>query len=354
MKRLMFDNLYSWSVFDDEKQFDFNGHLWVRAEGNVLVDPVPMQASDLLQLDDLGGASLIILTNRDHDRDALAFKEHTGAEIVAHEADVPGFDFPIDRKVRDGAEIVPDLRVLHLEHGKSPGEIALIWLGGRVAFIGDFLWGAPAGSLGLGAPPKVTDHPKALLELRKLLAFPSLDTLLLGDGMSIFSGAREALLLLLESRMDLYINRINLDDVSWVKRSGPGPYSFETKDIDALIGARNLGYQVVRIAPGKATYPAHFHHVAEELFYVMEGEANLQTPRGDISVRTGDFVACPPGRRSAHKFVNTGEVPCTLLMLGTSSVSDDVEYPDSGKVLVRANRRLFRLRDSVDYFDGEV
>ena len=65
--------------------------------------------------------ALIVLTNRDHDREAVGFKERTGAQLVAHEADAPLFDFPIDRTVGDGEEIVPDLRVLHLEHGKSPG-----------------------------------------------------------------------------------------------------------------------------------------------------------------------------------------------------------------------------------------
>ena len=41
-------------------------------------------------------------------------------------------------------------------------------------------------------------------------------------------------------------------------------------------------------------------------------------------------------------------------MLGTVSAADDVEYPDSGKVNVRAVRRLFRLKDAVGYFEGEV
>ena len=177
---------------------------------------------DRAQLVALGGAALIVLTNRDHDREAVGFKEHTGAQLVAHEADAPLFDFPIDRTVVDGEEIVPDLRVLHLEHGKSPGEMALTWHGGQVAFIGDFVWGAPAGTLSLGAPPKVADHAQALLQLRKLLAIPNLDALLLGDGHSIYTGAREALLALLESRSDLYINRINLDDIPWETRDGAG------------------------------------------------------------------------------------------------------------------------------------
>ncbi|MDE2935311.1 MAG: cupin domain-containing protein [Chloroflexota bacterium] len=354
MKRLMFEGLYSWSVFDEEKQFDFNGHLWVRPEGNVLIDPVPMGASDRAQLAALGGATTIVLTNRDHDREAVEFKEQLGAQLVTHVAEAPHFEFPIDRTVADGEEIVSDLRVLHLEHGKSPGEIALIWLGGQVAFIGDFVWGSPAGELSLGAPQKVSNHAQALLQLRKLLAIRPLDALLLGDGHSIYTGAREALLMLLESRSDIYINRINLDEVNWETRPGPGPYRLESKDIDSLIGARRLGYQLVRLAPGRATYPRHFHHVAEEMFYVTDGTCTLLTDRGEFAVRAGDFIAAPSGPSSAHKFVNNGTAPCTILMLGTVPTVDNVEYPDSGKVNVGAVRRLFRLKDAVDYFDGEA
>ena len=354
MKRLMFEGLYSWSVFDEEKQFDFNGHLWVRPEGNVMIDPVPMGPGDRAQLDALGGATTIVLTNRDHDRAAVGFRQQLGAQLVAHAAEAGQFDFPIDRTVADGEAIVPDLRALHLEHGKSPGEMALIWRGGEVAFIGDFVWGAPAGRLTLGAPPKVSDHARALLQLRKLLAIRPLDALLLGDGHSLYTGAREALLMLLESRSDIYINRINLDEVGWETRSGPGPYRLERKDIDALVGARRLGYQVVRLAPGHATSPRHYHHRAEELFHVMDGTCTLLTDRGEFAVRAGDFIAAPPGPRSAHKFVNDGTAPCTMLLLGTVPALDNVEYPDSGKVNVGAVRRLFRLADAVDYFDGEA
>ena len=47
MKRIICDDLYCWSVFSEMRQVDFNGHLWVRPEGNILIDPVPMIDSDL-------------------------------------------------------------------------------------------------------------------------------------------------------------------------------------------------------------------------------------------------------------------------------------------------------------------
>lgn len=45
MKQIVFEDMYCWSVFNDQRQIDFNGHLWVRREGNVLIDPVPMRTT---------------------------------------------------------------------------------------------------------------------------------------------------------------------------------------------------------------------------------------------------------------------------------------------------------------------
>ena len=110
MKQLIFDDIYSWSIFSEMRQIDFNGHLWVRPEGNVLIDPVPMIDSDLNQFDELGGASLIVLTNQDHEREAEFFRERTGAAIVIHEADAAALEVAADRQITDGEEIVPGLR----------------------------------------------------------------------------------------------------------------------------------------------------------------------------------------------------------------------------------------------------
>ncbi len=354
MKRVMFDDLYTWSVFNEEKQFDFNGFLWVRAAGNILIDPVPMSAGDAQQLDALGGAALIVLTNRDHERDAVAFKERTGAQIVAHAADAPLFELAVDRTVTDGEEIVPDLQVLHLAHGKSPGEIALLWQGGRVAFIGDYVWGHPVGSLVLGAEPAVTDPAQAALQLRKLLFIPQLDALLLGDGHSILNGARDALLAMLEARTDIYINRINLDEIPWWEtREAPGDFGYEFKNIDPLIGARHLGYQVIRLAPGRKAFPLHFHHFEEELGVVLDGTCTMRTSRGNVALRQGDFVAFPPGPNGDHQYLNEGTEPCTLLLLSNVAPSDISEYPDSNKVNMRGVRHIFRKEQRVDYWDRE-
>ena len=365
MKRLIFNDIYSWSIFSEMRQIDFNGHLWVRSEGNILIDPVPMIDSDLAQFDKLGGAALIVITNRDHEREADIFRKRTGAKIVVHEADADALAAPADRLITGSDEIVPGLGAIHLCYGKSPGEIALYFPERRALLSGDLIVGEPIGGLTLLADEKLADPPKAALELRKILAL-SFDAVLVGDGHSVIQDGRQRLIECLQRRTDIYINRINIDEMDWVKRNAeavrsrsvafepPEPYTFEEKDINPLIGARHLGYRLIRLQPGKASFPMHFHHFGEEMFCVMEGECTLKTPRSDLTVTKGDFIAFPPGPSGAHKFINEGDTPCTLLALGTELPYDIGEYPDSDKVFPGALKRIFRKTDSVSYWDGEV
>lgn len=120
--------------------------------------------SDLEQLAGLGAVRDIIITNRDHERQAAFFRERTGAQVVVHEA-APLLETAPDRTVSDADEIVPGLRAVHLLHGKSPGEIALHWPQKRLALAGDLVVGEPLGELSLLPDPKL-ESPAAALPQR--------------------------------------------------------------------------------------------------------------------------------------------------------------------------------------------
>lgn len=85
------------------------------------------------------------------------------------------------------------MEVIHLRYGKSPGEIALVWPSLGAAFISDLVWGGPSGVFSFLPDEKLADPARAALELRKLLAYPRVTTILVGDGHSIFGNAREKL-----------------------------------------------------------------------------------------------------------------------------------------------------------------
>ncbi len=124
------------------------------------------------------------------------------------------------------------------------------------------------------------------------------------------------------------------------------------------IGAKELGYAVVSLDPGKRSCPYHFHHSEEEMFYVLNGTGVLR--QGDkegeeeIEMTQGDFVAFPPNTGIAHQFINRSDEPFVYLAVSNQVKADVCEYPDSNKILVRQSRTMLRREPTLEYFDGEL
>ncbi len=322
MKQLVIPGFYSWSEFSHAKQMDFNGYLWVREGGNLLIDPVPMSDDDIRFTEAQGGVRWCIITNADHARDVAHLRQHFGFTVAAHSTDAPRLGVPVDERLEDGDEPIPGLHVLHLAHGKTPGEVAL-WLPERSTLVaGDILQGAPAGALSLPADSKLADPPRAALELRKLLRLP-VANLLVGDGHSLFGNAREAILACLEARSDIAIHHVRPAELPWQVVEQQGRYRHELKELSQLSGARKLAYNLRRLPAGGASGPIHFHRAEEELFVVLEGACELQSPSGTIALAEGDLVACPAGELGAHALVNNSSAPCIVFCLSDVITLDE-------------------------------
>jgi uncharacterized cupin superfamily protein len=126
--------------------------------------------------------------------------------------------------------------------------------------------------------------------------------------------------------------------------------------IGPLIGAQKLGYNVVKLPPGKRAFPFHNHRVNEELFFVLEGEGEVRIGDGTFPIKAGDFMAHPPGGpETAHQIVNTSKKELKYLSVSTKLSPEIADYPDSKKfgVLAEDFRFLGRTDQSLDYFDGE-
>jgi uncharacterized cupin superfamily protein len=126
------------------------------------------------------------------------------------------------------------------------------------------------------------------------------------------------------------------------------------------LGAERLGVSLWELPPGEAAYPYHFHLVEEELLIVLEGTAALRTPEGWRDLAEGEIVTFLRGEEGAHQIVNRTEATVRFLALSTNGDPHIVLYPDSGKLGAAERRRrggglrkLFRLADAVDYYDGE-
>lgn len=109
--------------------------------------------------------------------------------------------------------------------------------------------------------------------------------------------------------------------------------------IGAKLGARKLGYNVTAVPPGKRAYPLHHHHVNEEMFFILQGSGELRIGGERQPLRVGDIVACPPGGPEvAHQIINTGSDELRYLAVSTLQLPELVEYPDSHKFGVMAER----------------
>jgi uncharacterized cupin superfamily protein len=154
---------------------------------------------------------------------------------------------------------------------------------------------------------------------------------------------------------------MNLDDAVFDDVEENGLYTSRRATIGGHIGARNLGYNLTVLPPGKAQCPFHAHHGEEEMFLILEGEGELRFGGQRFPIRRHDVIACPPGGAEvAHQIINTGTTAMRYLALSTQVDVDACEYPDSGKVMVAAGKRgdrrlrkIYRAEDTVDYYDRE-
>jgi uncharacterized cupin superfamily protein len=351
VQSLSIPGIFAWSQWQPDRNISFASHLLIRESGNVAFDPLSTDDAENAEIEALGGVAVILLTNRDHERGAAALRERFGARILASRAEAELFRLPVDG-VFDAGDVVPGITALALQGAKTPGEVAFFLPDLGVAVVGDAVLGEPAGELSF-LPDATPADPGALtLSLRRLWALQP-RALLLGDGVSLFADVDERLGALLETRGGPALNRINFDELEWEAFNDVnGRYRGEDAEIGFMIGARRLGYRAVRLPAGARYCPMHAHDREEEVFWVIEGEPSIRTPRGTLRLRAGDVMAFPAGDRGTHQLLNESDAPCTVMLLGMNEPDEIAYYPDSQKVLLRRRRLLTRV-DRLDYYDGE-
>ncbi len=154
---------------------------------------------------------------------------------------------------------------------------------------------------------------------------------------------------------------INLDQLSFDDVEDNGRFNSKRAFIGERIGARDLGYNLTVLPPGKVQCPFHSHSGEEEMFFILDGEGELRFGDRLYPLRAHDIIACPTGGAEvAHQIVNTGATDLRYLAISTIAEVEACTYPDSGKVSVVAGKRgdrrlrhMFRTNDDVDYYDGE-
>jgi glyoxylase-like metal-dependent hydrolase (beta-lactamase superfamily II) len=191
MKNLL-PGIWQWSWFSAEKQLDFNGLFLTVGEHRILIDPPPMTGEASSTILRNGSVDYIIVTNRDHVREAARYQGEFHCQLQVPEADATQMDLKSTKTFKDGELLPGGIWVIQLKDQKSPGESALFIPQGKgVLIVGDALIGKPAGFVRMLPDEKYTDVTKAREGLRRLLKY-NFDSLLVGDGVSILTGAKQA------------------------------------------------------------------------------------------------------------------------------------------------------------------
>lgn len=197
MKNLL-PGIWQWSWFSEEKQLDFNGLFLTVGEHKILIDPPPMTGEASSTILRNGPVDYIIVTNRDHVREAARCQSEFHCQLHVPEADAAQIDLIPTKTFKDGELLPGGIWVIQLKDQKSSGESALfIQQGKGVLIVGDALIGKPAGSVRMLSDEKYADVRRAQDGLRRLLKY-NFESLLVGDGASILAGAKQALERLLQ------------------------------------------------------------------------------------------------------------------------------------------------------------
>jgi uncharacterized cupin superfamily protein len=121
-----------------------------------------------------------------------------------------------------------------------------------------------------------------------------------------------------------------------------------------LGGARDIGVNLVELAPHRQSCPLHWHLREEEHFYVLEGRCVLRSGDDRHIMGPGDYVCFPAGTRVAHAFENPHDEPCRLLAIGTRIADEIAVYPESNKMKLRALDAIVPWPPtSLDYWHDE-
>ena len=158
----------------------------------------------------------------------------------------------------------------------------------------------------------------------------------------------------------------NVFDPDFDAEQDEPPFTWRRARLGRQAGAEALGASLFELAPGASSFPLHVHHANEELIVVLAGRPTLRS-LGDAPERElepGEVVACPAGRRGAHRIDNRGGEPVRLMVVSTMNAPDVVEFPDSGRIWVRdyapgsvppedALDAIVPDRPRLEYLDGE-
>lgn len=106
----------------------------------------------------------------------------------------------------------------------------------------------------------------------------------------------------------------------------------QARFLSAPTGLRQLGCQLMSLAPGRSSAEYHRHLYEEQCFYVLSGEGRVLIEDQWYPLCTGDFLGFA-ARGEAHSIHNSGSEPLLILAARVNLEQDVCDYPHQGKRL---------------------
>jgi uncharacterized cupin superfamily protein len=114
---------------------------------------------------------------------------------------------------------------------------------------------------------------------------------------------------------------LNLSEIAWSTVPGGGTWcEFESPDARSP----ELGIGVHVLEPGEANGMYHGES-NQEGFLVLSGECLLIVEGEERRMKQWDYFHCPPF--TEHITIGAGDGPCAILMVGTRSPDEKINYP---------------------------
>lgn len=102
----------------------------------------------------------------------------------------------------------------------------------------------------------------------------------------------------------------------------PGDHRY----LDSVVDLTNLSMQVVTAQPGESFAPYHTHGVQEEVFYVVEGELHVKTPREDYTLGPGEFFVAEPESPLHPHNPDDADAPVRAVLVNAPRAEDFETY----------------------------
>ena len=145
----------------------------------------------------------------------------------------------------------------------------------------------------------------------------------------------------------------HVEQVPWDGYSHGERFGVRFRELGEFGGGKHVGVCLEELAPGKRTYPAHYHMLEDEHVFILEGRLTLRLGERRFEMGPGQYVCFPAGQKVGHTLENQTDAPCRYLIVGERNPAEVVVYTDTERVGVRLLGEGYRRSAQMDYWEDE-